>query len=205
MSRTVPQVLRLELGINGNAAPIVETRWKSRYLPLENALIDLTDGDSPSPQWFTKIHAEDRISFRLVDISDLDDPVPPLPSPPALIDFFFTQPETGERAAPFCEEGEKPLKWKISRASTPRWSPVFSRDEGQELPTWDLFAETPAGRHDELTFRRGTGAFRAFQLSVALEVHRAPYRDFFVFDPEMIVSDTDGPDTTPRSSLVEGE
>ncbi|MEM9554245.1 MAG: hypothetical protein AAGC60_08295 [Acidobacteriota bacterium] len=189
MHRPTPRTYRLALGINLDAAPILQTRWRERYFPLDNALVDITDEAAPHPAWFTKLHAGDHFSIRLVDITSILSPNQP-PFFPALLDLFFTAPRTGEARSPFTEP---PARWTLAQRATPRWSPVYSRSTRHELSTWEIRAEAEGGLPIDLTFAEVEAPFEAFQLSVMLRVEREPYTDYFVFDPEMIVSDIDVP------------
>ncbi|MEM8933977.1 MAG: hypothetical protein AAGE94_22490 [Acidobacteriota bacterium] len=185
-----PRAYRLELGLNLRAAVLVGTRWRNRYFPLENALVDVTKPDRPQPAWFTHLRPGDRLSIRLVDISCLGEPSSrTTPTFPALVDLHFTTPDTGEATSPFVDP---PRVWKLATEATPRWSPVYSRRREQRLATWDITGETPAGIPNPLVFAPVDGEFAAFQLSVVLRVDRDPFSDFFVFDPEMIIGDTGG-------------
>lgn len=188
------KTFRIELGINLNAATISRTNPNMRLFPLQNALIDVTGGEEAAkPAWYTRLEVDDVLSFRLVDTTHLRNPQAPASYPAVtFLDFFFTAPDSGLPVSPFVES---PSSWQISEQLRFRPSPVYSRWPDQELPTWDVFATTPAGKELTSVTLAGIGsgvAFRAFELAVALKTVRDGWTDQFVFDPEMIVNETGG-------------
>ncbi len=193
---------RVELGLNLYAAPVPQTNPNMRILPLQNALVEL-DGKGRKkarPAWYTDLCIGDTISFRLVDITALrvPDHEPDYPNI-ALAEFYFNNPSTGRAANPFTEDI---LEWRFSEQRVDQTSPVFSRRKRHLLPTWDLFACTAKGQEVKtLTFNdfspteEEAHSFRAFELTVAIKMLReGGWVNHYVFDPEMIVSETDSED-----------
>lgn len=180
---------RIELGLNRKATTLSRTNPNMRLFPLQNALVDITDEDAPSPAWYSRLKAGDTLSFRLVDISDLDRPELPETVPSRLY-LSFRDPRTGGPANPFDENVQS---WRISRTCELRQSPVFSRAGSPDLPTWDvLWRDDDGWKTDPLALARlGNRDYRGFELAVALEVRRDGWVDQFLFDPEMIVSERD--------------
>ncbi len=195
---------RVELGINLHAASVPQTNPNMRIFPLQNALIDITDGDQEdaAPAWYSRLGTGDEISFRLVDISNLRAPsIEPDYPLFALAEFYFNNPMTGRPANPFTE---KVIEWRFSDRLEDGPSPVYSLDPAHRLPTWDLIGRNGAGDDFEaLHFAdfstlgdRSHGdddpeKFRAFELTVAIKMVRDGWVNHYVFDPEMIVSETD--------------
>lgn len=188
-----PSIFRLELGINLNSAIISRTKPEHRLFPLQNALIDITNGENAAgPSWYTRIQAGDQLWFRLVDISNLKQTQPATPpAHPAEIEFIFTEPQTGAPSSPFVDT---PVSWQISNQAQRRTSPVYSLVPGQELATWDVYGLSATREQIPSTTFAEVSGFQAFELSVTLGVERNNdgSLDQFVFDPEMIVSERSG-------------
>ncbi len=188
---------RLEVGINLYAAPVPQTNPNMRIFPLQNALIDVTGGDHQhaKPAWYSRLSFDDEISFRLVDISRLRVPSHE-PDYPKLVlaHLYFNNPMTGRPADPFTETV---VEWRLSDRLEDQASPVFSADSAHLLPTWDLVGLNIAGENlQTLRFAKlieGTASksFRAFELTMVLKMVREGWVNHYVFDPEMIVSETD--------------
>lgn len=183
-----PRKLCIELGINLDAAPITCTDPAKNLFPLQNALLDVTDDGRPKPLWYSQLRSYDELSFRLVDITDLLDPQTPA-SRPTTVKIRFADPVTGKPLDPF----EQAVSgWKLDPTSTLRFSPVYSAPAGRDLPTWNLLWQSGNTWHDGPLTLAATGQapFRGFEMSMALEVHRGSEVSHYVFDPEMIVSET---------------
>lgn len=184
--------LRIELGINLNATTMTKTDPKKRLFPLQNTLVDITENE-PKPLWYSQIRSGDELSFRLVDITDLSRPDTP-PCRPACVSLVFSAPTTGDSCNPF---EQTILEWKVDRTATERFSPVYSTVTGKKLPTWDLVWRGEGGqgwqRRPVTLAALGRDRYRCFEMSMALVVDRErELRDaHFVFDPEMIVSESD--------------
>ena len=188
------RIFRVELGINLHAAPVPQTNPNMRIFPLQNALIDVTDGDDqPKPAWYAHLGIGDEISFRVVDISKLrgdgETEYPDL----VLAEFFFNNPNTGRSVNPFDQEV---ISWRFADRGPDQPSPPYSLD-GCEFPVWDMVPHNALGKPIEsLEFadfpkaERGMG-FRAYELTVVLKLYREGWVNHYVFDPEMIVSETD--------------
>ena len=191
------KTFRLELGINLHAAPVPQTNPNMRIFPLQNALIDTTDGDM-KPAWYSRLGIGDEISFRLVDISNRrGGPYEPDYPDLALAEFYFNNPSTGRPANPFTEEV---VGWQFSKRLDDQHSPVYSLNEEHLLPSWDLIARSSDGQqHETLKFAafqqpaddECDDSFRAFELTVAIKMVKEGWVNHFVFDPEMIISETD--------------
>lgn len=200
---------RIELGINLHAAPVPQTNANLRIFPLQNALIDITEGEAEEakPAWYSKLGIGDTLSFRLVDISHRRAPEQEITYPSlALAELYFCNPSTGQPADPFTESIGG---WRISERSDDRYSPVFSLDSEHLLPNWDIVGANADGElFETLEFADFTGdggdgdggesdgeedreAYRAFELTVAIKMARDGWVNHYVFDPEMIVSETD--------------
>ena len=190
------KTFRIDLGINLHAAPVPQTNPNMRIFPLQNALIDVTDGDDRAkPAWYAHLEIGDRISFRVVDISNMRLPEHDATYPPlALAEFYFNNPVTGQPANPFTE---RVVEWRFSRRPEDCTSPAYCRDESVLLPTWDLIAYDAADepietlRFADFEKPESGHPFRAFELTVAIKLMREGWVDHYVFDPEMIVSETD--------------
>ena len=191
--RPKKKTFRVELGINLHAAPVPQTNPNMRVFPLQNALIDVT-GDQAKPAWYAHLGVGDTISFRVVDISNLRFPGRETEYPDiALAEFYFNNPQTGKPATPFTE---KVFHWSFSeRQSLP--SPAYCLDPDVHLPSWDLVGCDALGRPIEplifADFKQADSneGFRAFELTVAIKTAMDGWVNHYVFDPEMIVSDTD--------------
>lgn len=186
---------RVELGLNLHAAPIPQTNPNMRIFPLQNALIDITDEEN-KPAWYSRLGTGDEISFRLVDISGLRLPSSSPPDYPnfALVEFLFNDPATGQPSNPFTDEI---VKWRISdRLEEDCPSPVYSLPLEHPLPTWDFVADNHQGEElKSLTLvdcEEGQTC-RVFELTVAIKMLQPDgWVNQYVFDPEMIVSDSAG-------------
>lgn len=188
---------RVELAINLHSAPIPQTNPNMRIFPLQNALIEITEGDDnhTKPAWYSRLGTGDEISFRLVDISNLRAPSyePDYPRL-ALAELYFNNPTTGQAANPFTETI---VDWRLSDRLEDRPSPVYSLDSTHQLPTWDLLGRNASGQElGSLQFAKfaectDEGKFRAFELTVVFKMVREGWVNHYVFDPEMIVSETD--------------
>ena len=188
---------RVELGINLHAAPVQQTNPNMRIFPLQNALIDITEGDNggAKPAWYSRLGTGDEISFRLVDISNrrAQSCGPDYPSF-ALAEFYFNNPTTGQPANPFAEAV---VDWRFSERLDDQPSPVYSLSPEQQLPTWNFIGRSAEGEElESLHFAEFSGRsegepFRAFELTVAIKMVREGWVNHYVFDPEMIVSETD--------------
>ena len=199
--KPTPKKFRVELGINLHAAPVPQTNPNMRIFPLQNALIDITDGDGPdnaSAAWYSHLSTGDEISFRLVDITNLRVPEhePTYPSI-ALAEFYFNNPNTGQSANPFEEEV---VGWRFSDRLEDQKSPAYSLNPDHLLPTWNLIGRNADGENLEvLRFADFTTygdseertKFRAFELTVAIKVIEDGWVNHYVFDPEMIISETE--------------
>ncbi len=189
------KIFRVELGINLHAAPVPQTNPNMRIFPLQNALIDVTDGDHRArPAWYAHLGIGDTISFRVVDISNLRLPEHETEYPAiALAEFYFNNPVTGRPADPFTR---RVIDWRFADRSQ-CVSPPYCLDESVTLPAWDLIGYDAAGEpietlrfadFEEVVEGRG---FRAFELTVAIKTVQDGWINHYVFDPEMIVSETD--------------
>ena len=193
------KTFRVELGINLHAAPVPQTNPNMRIFPLQNALIHITKNGEAKPAWYSHLGVGDEISFRLVDISNLRAPSqePDYPSF-ALAEFYFNNPVTGRPANPFAEDI---VEWRFSDRLEDQMSPVYSLNPSHRLPTWDLVGRNTAGEDiesmhfadiTELTESSDDQVvFRAFELTVAIKMLREGWVNHYVFDPEMIISETD--------------
>ncbi len=200
MKRTSKK-FRIELGINLHAAPVPQTNPNMRIFPLQNALVDITRGEAPEharAAWYSHLRAGDEICFRIVDISSLRVPghEPNYPSM-ALAEFYFNNPVTGRPANPFEEDV---VEWRFSDRLEDQRSPVYSLNAEHLLPTWDLVGRSGAGEeYETLKFAdfstleevEGHHKFRAFELTVAIKMADGGWMNHYVFDPEMIVSETE--------------
>lgn len=187
---------RIELGIDQGAATLPRTNPNMRLFPLQNSLIDLTGGKGEETSaWYSQLRAGDRLSFRLVDISNLRSLQPPAPERhPDLLKFRFTdRDDPDKRANPFTE---RTSDWRISRLCRHRRSPVYSLLPGQKLPSWAILGKDESGHPVRwVTFAKSgkLHPFRIFELSVAISIRSAfGWVNQFVFDPEMIVCETGG-------------
>ncbi len=188
---------RVELGINLHAAPVPQTNPNMRIFPLQNALIDVTDGeDRAKPAWYAHLGIGDTISFRLVDITNMRVPEHETTYPDlAVAEFYFNNPITGRPANPFIK---RVVDWRFSERLTCT-SPAYCLDKSVVLPTWDLIPLDAAGEPIETlrfadfekTEVEQAHPFRAFELTVALKMASGGWINHYVFDPEMIVSETD--------------
>ncbi len=190
------KTFRVELGINLYAAPVPQTNPNMRIFPLQNALIDVTDGEGQAkPAWYAHLGIGDTISFRLVDISNLHLPErePEYPEL-ALAEFYFTNPVTGQPAHPFTE---RVVDWRFSDRLDDCSSPAYCPDTSVLLPSWDLLARDAVSepietlRFADFETTESGNEFRAFELTVAIKMARDGWINHYVFDPEMIVSETD--------------
>lgn len=185
---------RVELGLNLHAAPVPQTNANMRIFPLQNALIDITGGQN-KPAWYSRLGTGDEISFRLVDISSLRAPTHKSDYPSlALAEFYFNNPATGLPTNPFTEEV---VHWRLSDPLDDCLSPVYSVPQEQLLPTWDFVALSRQGEEFEsLKFADCAEhqQFRAFELTVAIKMLSEGWVNHYVFDPEMIISETDSED-----------
>ena len=181
--------LRVELGINLDAKTMTKTDPDKRLFPLQDALVDITE-EWPKPFWYSHLRPHDRVSFRLVDITDLSRPRPRAqPCCPTSVHLAFSDPTSGDSCNPF---EQKIQGWKVDSTSTRRLSPVYSMATGDKLPTWDLLWQGEDGwQSGPVTLAAlGQVRYRCFEMSMALAVQRDSI-DCFVFDPEMIVSESD--------------
>lgn len=184
---------RVELGVNLHAAAIPKTNPNLRIFPLQNALVDVTAGNQAArPAWYSRLHGGDEMSFRLVDLSRLRVPERPLDYPDLVVaQFIFNDPVSGQFASPFVQ---RVSEWRISGRMKKRESPAYSQEDGQKLPTWNFHGHTAKGKKlKPLKLARcpkGT-LCRAFELTVVLKSVVGDWVNHFVFDPEMIVSETD--------------
>lgn len=186
---------RVELGINLHAAPVPQTNPNMRIFPLQNALIDVTRGEAHArPAWYAHLGIGDEISFRVVDISNLRMPeLEPEYPHYALAEFYFNNPMTGRPDNPFTE---KVVDWRFSERLDDCVSPAYSLRDTHRLPTWDLIARGADGEPiDSLVFadfrKPEDRGHRAFELTVAIKMVKDGWVNHYVFDPEMIVSETD--------------
>ncbi len=189
------KTFRVELGINLHAAPVPQTNPYMRIFPLQNALIDIIKGeDQAKPAWYAHLGIGDTISFRVVDISNLRQPDRETKYPDiALAEFYFNNPLTGKPANPFTK---RVVDWRFSdRRSC--FSPPYCLDESVQLPSWDLDGFDAAGepiktlRFADFEKAEAGEGFRAFELTVAIKTASDGWINHYVFDPEMIVSETD--------------
>ncbi len=184
---------RIELGINLFAAPVPMTNPNLRIFPLQNALIDISGGKRAArPAWYSRLNTGDEISFRLVDLSSarVPDHQPEYPEM-ALVEFLFNDPMTGQPTNPFTE---RIAEWQISNRRKNRWSPVYSQSRDEKLPTWNLYPCNVEGtKLKKLRFAECDEgeSCRAVELTVAIKLPHDGWIDHFVFDPEMIISETD--------------
>ncbi len=190
------KTFRVELGINLYAAPVPQTNPNMRIFPLQNALVDVTDGDDqPKPAWYAHLGIGDAISFRLVDISNRRVPDHEADYPElAVAEFYFNNPVTGRPANPFTR---KVVDWRFSDRLEACTSPAYCLNESVKLPAWDLIPLSAKGkpiktlRFADFDKAESGQPFRAFELTVALKMARDGWINHYVFDPEMIVSDSD--------------
>lgn len=191
---------RVELAVNLHAAPIPKTNPNLRVFPMQNALVDLTKGeDHAEPAWYSRLAVGDEISFRLVDISNwrLSDAEPDY-SLLTLAELYFNNPVTGRKTNPFTQTV---LDWRLSdRISEDQPCPAHNPDPDERFPAWNLLAHTVDGELletlqlaglDPLEAGDEPGIFRAFELTGVLKERRDGWVNHFVFDPMMIVSETD--------------
>ena len=189
------KTFRVELGINLQAAPVPQTNPNMRIFPLQNALIDVTEGeDRAKPAWYAHLGIGDTIAFRLVDISHRRFPQRPADYPDlAIAEFYFNNPITGNPVNPFTE---RVAGWRFSERRDCS-SPAYCLDASMALPFWDLIPFDAAGETiDALRFadfeKAASGdGFRAYELTVAVKTAVDGWINAYVFDPEMIVSETD--------------
>ncbi|MEM7586728.1 MAG: hypothetical protein AAF560_25285 [Acidobacteriota bacterium] len=189
------KTFRVELGINLHAAPVPQTNPNMRIFPLQNALIDVTDGeDRAKPAWYAHLGIGDKISFRLVDISNLRLPDHETTYPDlAIAEFYFNNPVTGRPANPFTR---RVIDWQFSDRLD-CWSPPYCQEASVQLPSWDMIGYDASGepietlRFADFDQAESGDGFRAFELTVAIKLVRDGWINHYVFDPEMIVSETD--------------
>lgn len=186
-----PRHYRLELGINLNAATIPRTNPNMRLFPLQDALVDITDLETPKAAWYSQLAPGDTMTFRLLDISNLSESTEPIETYPsvALADFIFTDPNSGESSNPFVEQV---TRWQFARESESHWSPPYSRRRDQSLMSWGIHAEDSAGTtlpHVTLAAPETGRNERFTNLAVVIWTRRQGFIDQFIFDPEMIVGD----------------
>ena len=191
------KTFRVELGINHYAAPVPQTNPNLRVFPLQNALIEFGESaEDYKPAWYSRLGIGDEISFRLVDISSLRVPSHE-PDYPGLgiAELYFCNPLTGETAHPFTQ---RIAEWSLSERLEDQVSPVYSLNPEHRLPTRNIIAHTFGGQEQSsLTFsdfdplEGNEQPFRAFELTVALKMKVDGWTNHYVFDPEMIVSETD--------------
>ncbi|MEM7351751.1 MAG: hypothetical protein AAF657_13220 [Acidobacteriota bacterium] len=190
------KTFRVDLGINLHVAPVPQTNPNMRIFPLQNALLDLTDGeDRAKPAWYAHLGIGDTISFRVADISHRRSPETETTYPDLVVaEFYFTNPTTGASDNPFTTQV---IDWRFSERLEDCPSPAYCLDDSVLLPTWDLIAYDAAGEPIEtlqfadVTQSESGDGYRAFELTVAIKMVRDGWVDHYVFDPEMIVSDTD--------------
>lgn len=190
------KTFRVELGINLHSAPLPQTNPNMRLFPLQHALIDVTGGeDQAKPAWYAHLGIGDAISFRVVDISNLRFPeIEPEYPELALAEFYFNNPLTGQPTDPFTE---RVVDWRFSDRLDDHPSHAFGLGDSDRFSAWDLLAHDATGKRiDTLRFadfeKAESGkAFRAYELAVAIKIRRNGFIDHYVFDPEMIVSETD--------------
>ncbi|MEM9553499.1 MAG: hypothetical protein AAGC60_04520 [Acidobacteriota bacterium] len=206
-----PRRFRIELALDLHSAPIPNVNPNMRIFPLQNALIDFSHGDdAPRPAWYTNLAIGDELSFRLVDITTRRIPWDS-PDYPRLVvaEVYFTNPNTGLRAHPFTEDVRE---WHLSEPLERQPSPVYSVATNRPLPTWNLVAVNTAGETVETLEIAGFDAlgpsvsrpddhddslegdrvrYRAFELAVILRMQHNGWVNHYVFDPQMIVSETD--------------
>jgi hypothetical protein len=185
---------RFELGFNRSAAPITAPVAPSMVppsegpplYPLQGALILL---GSDAPAWCTFFVGGDMLSFRLVDITNLQQPDPKAATPSGVA-MAFRDPDTGTPARPFIGD---PGSWSLRDANAVmRWSPPYSRSSSQLLPTWDLQAKVGQTEQDQFGFSPVASGFSSCELSVGTRIVRpgeAETEVSYVFDPEIIIGD----------------
>ena len=132
--------------------------------------------------------------FRVVDISKLravgEDPTYP---ELVLAEFYFNNPNTGQAANPFTKSV---ASWRFGEGGGSQPSPAYSLD-GCEFPVWDVVPHDALGRpistleFDDFPKAEQGAQFRAFELTVVIKLYREGWVNHYVFDPEMIVSETD--------------
>lgn len=187
---------RVEIGINLNAAPVPLTNPNLRIFPLQNALIDITDGEAAAvPAWYSRLGTGDEISFRLVDTSNRgvgDSGGSGGAEYPQLVltEFLIKDPKTGQAKNPFTEEV---VDWRLTAPVDDCPSPVYSLSD-ENLPAWDFVGYNRDGEQlSSMKFAEcGEGeTFRAFELTVIIRMLSGGWVNQYVFDPEMIISETD--------------
>lgn len=184
---------RVELGINLKAATMPRTNPNMRLFPLQDALVNVTDADSPKPAWYTGLKPGDTMTFRLVDISNLSQSDGPMASYPTLVlaDFIFTDPNLGNNVSPFVEQV---TGWTFGeRQLLP--SPAYSLNPDQKLLSWDICPENANGathRRVELAKPKKGDRQRFVNLAVVIWAKRDGFIDQFIFDPEIIINEADG-------------
>jgi hypothetical protein len=185
------RTFRIELGVNFDAATIPRTNPNMRVFPLQNALIDVTQGESEATaQWYTRLHSGDRLSFRLVNITRIAGGSLEVPR---LVELSFTDPDSGLPADPFVEVVRR---WQIEEPSKPRTSPVYSYGTRDKLLSWEIAWFDGNHRSTQpLTLASVEDGYCGFELAMAVGLHRGGWYDQYVFDPEMIVGERGGPDS----------
>lgn len=189
------KTFRVELGINLHAAPIPKTNPNMRVFPLQNALIDVTNGDDQAkPAWYSHLGIGDTITFRLVDISHRRSPQHSTDYPDlAIAEFYFNNPITGNPTHPFTE---RIIDWRFAERRDCS-SLAYCLDDSTELPSWDLIPYGAMGepiealRFADFEKEPSGDGFRAYELTVAIKTAVDGWINAYVFDPEMIVSETD--------------
>lgn len=188
------KTFRVEIGINLHAAPVAQTNPNMRIFPLQHALIDLCHGPDAEPKaaWYSRLCFGDEISFRLVDTTGLRVPSYEPDYPDLVVaKLLFADPMTGQEANPFTQ---RIFDWRLSERSEDQSSPVFCLDPTHRLPTWDLIGHNIEGEEfRSLVFAQEgeQNAARSFELTMVLKMLREGWVNHYVFDPEMIVSETD--------------
>lgn len=177
---------RVELGINLNATTIAHTDPAKKLYPLQNAPIRLR-GNQTLPAWWTRFEPDDEIIFRLVDITNLENPNPGEFGFEAQLELTGTDPTTGSRVQPLTEP---PGVWKVSPKVENLTSPVYSPKVA--LPTRAIYPENSSGPHHSVVLAGiDNSPFRfEFAGEVNAEINGEVRR--YIFDPEIIVSDAGG-------------
>ncbi|MEM7349543.1 MAG: hypothetical protein AAF657_01970 [Acidobacteriota bacterium] len=189
-----PRHFRIELGFDRQADRILGTRASDNLYPLQNALVDISEGDGKSqakPAWYTKLQPHDTVYLRLLDITDLvlgtcDDEQEPAAPLPQEVQIATTETRDRGRRMPVLAQ---PAEWHVV-SPVCAWSPVFSVGN-QRFAGYDLYPNPDDSQPAEIRDLPAEHFLLAAELSMLITLESCPEKQF-VFDPEMIV----GPQST---------
>lgn len=176
---------QMQMGFDLNSAILTGTSPDQNLYPLQNALVDMTDGETPA--WYTQLVAGDEIEFWFFNISTVQarGSNPEFTHPE--ITLAFADPESGQSVWPFLN-GEAGANWSLFAVDLgPTTSPVYSVG-GKKLPT-SYRAAIDGGSPYTFTLKEGF-----FKVSARLQVTNSETGQpmNFVFDPEWIVNTSGG-------------